>query len=151
MILLKREKTLLKILGFVVICAGLFLYFSFRPKDVDPIESNADSYYAEPKEEKPLSSVAPRLKGLNGRSGPAKPPIVSLSDFESHNTVRDCWALIEGGVYDVTPYLTSISHRNEAAPFCGTFAFEEGFMSGSESLRDIVISLSVFKGVISQS
>ena len=55
--------------------------------------------------------------------------IYSLDEVATHNTIGDCWQVIEGIVYDFTSYLQAGDHPggNSMAKDCGTeatFAYE---------------------------
>mmetsp|Transcript_20720 Transcript_20720/g.39391 ORF Transcript_20720/g.39391 Transcript_20720/m.39391 type:complete len:211 (-) Transcript_20720:408-1040(-) len=48
-----------------------------------------------------LTKKTPDLAGLKG----APPGRLTLPDVKKHNTAEDCWIVLRGKVYNVTPYL----------------------------------------------
>jgi nitrate reductase (NAD(P)H) len=48
-----------------------------------------------------LTTSAGDLSGLNG-AGPRK---VTMAEVREHNTEYDCWSVLNGNVYNITPYL----------------------------------------------
>jgi nitrate reductase (NAD(P)H) len=48
-----------------------------------------------------LTTSAGDLSGLNG-TGPRK---VTMAEVREHNTEYDCWSVLNGNVYNITPYL----------------------------------------------
>jgi len=40
---------------------------------------------------------------------------ITLAEIASHNNAQDCWFAIEGGVYDVTPYIAGGKHPGDEA------------------------------------
>ncbi len=45
--------------------------------------------------------------------------VFSLVEVENHSTENDCWTVIEGGVYDITSYISRHPGGNEILRACG--------------------------------
>lgn len=87
---------LVYLLIIVVLVAG-FLIFKNSKKDL--IVDNAPSTNSSP-------SSVPAMGIL-------------LSDVESHNTREDCWTAIDGGVYDVTKFISKHKGGDKILFACG--------------------------------
>lgn len=69
------------------------------------------------------------LTGCGGSPAPSPSNSVSLSgvysmaDVATHNTKDDCWAVIDGGVYNLTSWITRHpGGPDKIIPLCGTDA-----------------------------
>lgn len=60
----------------------------------------------------PAASVSPPPSGAESVSPPpsVEQKKISLTEIAQHATAADCWLAIEGGVYDVTPYIAGGKH-----------------------------------------
>jgi len=147
MALKKREKNLLKALGGVAVVSGIILYRTFNPSTSEPVE-----VAVLPTAETSTTSTSATTSSTGGggrtaRSGGSaggggnslQSPVfagVSLDDFQTHNTYRDCWITIGDDVYDVSNYLeNNQSWAQEIGQYCGTLGFEFGF--GAEYVSTI--------------
>jgi flavocytochrome c len=52
----------------------------------------------------PISSLLLTGNDSQGQGKPSEIKLMSMKDVESHNTVADCWTVIEGKVYDLSSY-----------------------------------------------
>lgn len=151
MALQKREKTLLKALGIIVVVSGIILFFVYRtPQNQEPTPSTTQTATQQQTPDQPEAqqpsrprATAPSGGGSGGRvSSQPTQAIISIDEFQRHNSYDDCWVLIRGTVYDITDYLLKHSNRREASPYCGTYAFEEGFLGSSDVLVNEIIEQS---------
>lgn len=49
-----------------------------------------------------LTRTAPDLAGLRGE----RPGLLTVEDVRRHSSADDCWTVLEGRVYNITPYLS---------------------------------------------
>ena len=55
--------------------------------------------------------------------GPASGPTTyTMSDVSKHNSASNCWAVVNGKVYDITSYVSSGRHPAPLDVYCGTDA-----------------------------
>jgi cytoskeletal protein RodZ len=158
MALQKREKKLLKALGIIAVISGIVLFFVFRePSTPEAVESGSqEQSNQQSSPQTNTSSSRPRPTASSGSSsGGARPSsgqvgqaIVSIDEFQRHNSVDDCWVLIKGKVYDITEYLSSLPNKQVASPYCGTFAFEEGFLGETGIQIDSIVQNSIEVGTM---
>lgn len=139
-----------------MVISGVVLYFVFQPPTIKTIPSNS----ATPKPPANEQNVnvyntgrgASRSgsRGSSGGGGSSSSGSVSISvvEFESHDTEKSCWVLIEGEIYDITGYLQNISDPEAAALYCGTFGFKEGYLGDSQEKTNEVIRQSIMMGKI---
>ena len=68
-------------------------------------------------EEKPATTTTP-----TPATEPVKPKgVYSMADVQAHATVNDCWTTINGGVYDLTTWVSRHpGGENPIARLCGT-------------------------------
>lgn len=149
MALQKREKKLLKALGIVVVVSGIILFFVYRPQNQEPVSSTSQQQTPDQTdgERKPSRPRTTTPSSGGGGSGVSNQPtqaqaIISVDEFQRHNNDDDCWVLIKGTVYDITDYLSTLSNKEAASPYCGTYAFEEGFLDASDVRVDEIIEQS---------
>lgn len=45
---------------------------------------------------------------------PSEKLVLTMAELAKHNSAQDCWLLIEGKVYDVTPYIANAKHPGGA-------------------------------------
>lgn len=162
MALQPKEKKLLKILAAVVVVGGFIMYRSSRPAEIPVTEADPEKT-AEIKAKKNAKtstakartasgdSAAPARSGGGGSASRAVAPTIStisLTEFESHKTPDSCWVLIDGRVYDITDYLKNSPEPKEIAPYCGTFAFEEGYLNEIATTKNAIIEKANLKGTI---
>ncbi|MFT4216402.1 MAG: cytochrome b5-like heme/steroid binding domain-containing protein [Micropruina sp.] len=67
------------------------------------------------------------LSGCSGASAPSASASAtltfSLADVAKHNTKDDCWAAVDGGVYDLTSWISlHPGGPDKIVPLCGTDA-----------------------------
>lgn len=150
MALQKREKTLLKALGIIVVVSGIILFFVYRtPQNQEPTPSTTQTATQQQTPDQPEAQQPSRPRatapsgGSEGRvSSQPTQAIISIDEFQRHNSYDDCWVLIRGTVYDITDYLSELPNGKEASPYCGTYAFEEGFLGSSDVLVNEIIEQS---------
>ena len=70
-------------------------------------------------------------KKSKNKDEPAKVlPIYSIEEVNKHNTPKDCWIILFGRIYDVTPFL-------EGHPGGPEFFLEPGSRDLSESFEEV--------------
>lgn len=158
MALQNREKKMLKILAVVAVLGAVSLYFTLFAKDEEPVveQTTAATTTTAPAagEKKKSSPSRPSSGGgggaRGGSSGGSKAAPVSLSfeSFQSHNTAKDCWVLVDGSVYDITGLVSSGSIDPKAAEYCGTTGFEIGFLDQQLNIKDSILTQSQKVGKI---
>ena len=135
----KREKRMLIGLAVVAIFSGIMLYRIYYPSSEEVIPAVISESSNQNTESSTPSS-------RSGGSGGARPSTsggtsvgsqnVSLQEFENHSSLKNCWVLIDGEVFDISSFLTTYQSLQETAvSFCGTVGFEVGFIDGDESLK----------------
>ena len=77
---------------FVVILVGGYLWSS--TKDSDNIESPA-----------PIAATSTAVSAMAGSSGSGSQVTYTSAQVATHNVSDDCWASIEGNVYDLTSWI----------------------------------------------
>ncbi len=156
MALKPNEKKLLKILAAVIVVGGFILYRSSRPQKIettpqDPEKVAEAKAKATTKSSSGGASSPARSSGGGSKASSSGAPsisVVSIDDYENHKSPEDCWVLIDGKVYDITQYIKDSSEPEKIAPFCGSFAFEEGYLDVIASTKDAVINRATLKGTI---
>jgi len=158
MALQKREKLLLKILAGVAVVSGIILLQSLSGPDQAEIEDKVVGAVEDANAERDALINEAAGEGGGGRrgaggarsgSGGGETRSVTSADFQSHASPADCWVLLEGQVYDVTPIIKAYpTWADPIRPFCGTFGFEAGFISENPNFADTVKSQGTQKGVI---
>lgn len=153
-----NESRLLKILATVLVISGVALYFVFQPPKIKTIPGNSTTSPEKGDTQNVnvyngSSGGGSRSRGSSGGGGGGSSSSstsgsISVSTFESHNSIKSCWVLIEGEVYDITGYLQNISNPEEAVLYCGTFGFKEGYLGDSEEAKNNVIRQSIKMGKI---
>lgn len=154
MALQKREKKLLKILGVIAVLSAIVLFLVMRPKETETVTSTQESQTPKTQESgtanRPSSGGGARSGGGGqASSGSARQASgISIDEFQRHNTSDDCWVLIDGNIYDITEYLSRLPNKEEASPYCGTFAFEEGFLQETSLEKELIINSATLRGEI---
>jgi hypothetical protein len=140
MALNKREKLMLKVLAVVLIASGIILYLVLKPSQNNEFDS------APGQNQTQNTSSSRRSAPSRGGSGGGASHGINLSEFEQHNSINDCWVILDGAVYDITQYLRTIPDAQQAAAYCGTFAFQAGYLGGSSLAADAVAGSSILIG-----
>ena len=157
MALQKREKLMLKILAGVAVVSGIILLQTLSGPDQDAIEEKVVGAVEDANAERDalINEATGGGGGGSRRGGAARSSSggetrsVTSADFQSHASPGDCWVLLEGQVYDVTPIFTAYPVWIESIkPFCGTFGFEAGFISEHPDFTETIKNQASPKGVI---
>lgn len=101
------HKSVLIILGaflVVAIGAGVIIAFNGQP--------GSDSFVAD----------EPATNQIPGNTSTDK--VYSLAEISKHSDRSDCWMVIDGGVYDVTRYISAHPGGESIVDGCGTDATE---------------------------
>ena len=137
-----NEKKLLKIMATVFVISGIILYFVFQEPEIKNIPSSKKDPQVTSERVVVSSGGGGGTRGGGSSSGGSSLEAsgsISIGTFESHNTEKSCWVLIEGDVYDITGYLQNSINAETIALYCGTFGFKEGYLSDSaENVEDVV-------------
>ena len=84
--------------------------------------------------------------GRKSSSSSVKITNISIDKLEKHIDTNNCWVTIDGDVYDISNFIQeNPNYRKSADDYCGTIAFEAGFLS-ENNIKDEVISSSVKVG-----
>lgn len=119
------------ILGIVLIGVVAFAYY----------------YYAASQEQSTNTAVpSTSSKSETEQSQLAEVEKYSMAELSTHNNKEDCWLLLDGKIYDVTPYVKSGFHPGKEAILmgCGKDATEifnnrpNGSGSHSERARNML-------------
>lgn len=140
----KREKRLINILKVILVMAVGFLFIIFSSSDSeDDIDLSIKKNTEKQEEKTPTTTTEVNVFSGGGGGGSSSggggmvdaPSYrgVTLSEYENHNTVDDCWVILDGQVFDITEYLTEYFSSEEVGPYCGTFAFQTGFLQDSKA------------------
>lgn len=107
-------KPTIVVLALLIVAAGAYYYFSQRTQTSQTEMTGPTASPTEAVERKEASPEA-----MTGES-------FTLADIAKHETAEDCWLAIEGGVYDVTPFIASGKHPGGEAILqgCGKDATE---------------------------
>ena len=153
-----KEKRLLKVLGTILVLSGIFLYFVLQPTEIKTVTGTKTT--TEVPEEQSVSSSRPSSRpssrGSGGSRGSSSSSAnqdtpgasISTGQFEQNNTKESCWVLIEGVVYDITEYLSTLRDTEEIVQYCGTFGFKEGYLNDSDLSAEAIIQEATIKGAI---
>lgn len=164
MALQKREKNLIIGLVVVAILGGYKLWKNKQPdpevvKQEEAAKKKAEEKKKEDaKKEKAASSSSGSSRSSrgsgasrssSGSSGAASKSVskVSYGEFSSHSDISSCWVLIKGEVYNITAYVTLPDSASlKLAQYCGTTAFEDGYIQGSYEKQEEVKTYSTLVG-----
>lgn len=141
----KNEKNMLIALGATAVLGALILVavFSSEPQEVPDYDWESQQRGTNRIQQTNNSRT---FNSNSSGSSNSRASGVSLTSFEQHNTANSCWVVIDGLVYDISNYLDSVSRINEIVPYCGTFAFEQVFISRTGANKAQIIQSSSLVG-----
>lgn len=91
------------------------------------------------------TASAPSTSPASSSSATAAMKTYQLSDVAKHNTQADCWAAIDGGVYDLTQWISRHpGGADKILPLCGTDASSK-FETQHDSQEKPNAQLATFK------
>lgn len=152
----KREKNMLIGLSIVAIISAIMLYRIYYPSSEEVIPADISSSTTKSSDTPNKATTSSGSRGgtrggssVSGRGGTGD-QTVSLQEFESHSSLKNCWVLLNGEVFDISNFLVNYGDfQDSIMPFCGTVGFEAGFIEGNKSLAESVKIESQKIGTIS--
>jgi len=114
-----QQKILLGVIGMLLIGAGVFGYMQFTPQEsnVTPIEETPVAEGLSNETETIPNQTDPTPP--EGNTG-AIPTTYTLAEISTHNNASDCYAAINGSVYNLTSFVGNHPGGQAILKICGT-------------------------------
>ncbi len=105
----KNIAIVLSVIAVLIIAVGAFLIFGSNETNAPSVTPTND--FSE--QQQPQSNTS----GENNASTTEEKLTADI--VATHSTADDCWTIIDGKVYDITPYISSHPGGNEIVKACG--------------------------------